>query len=122
VAAADDEQEPGEVGHAPADHAFSELLRDAIHHPAPIANFPDPGRLAEVEQALVEQLEDIEQAAGRHGEAAKKAARHAVGGMRAAFGQRPSKPERISTHKLLGVIDGMISALQENSQSKERGE
>ena len=118
-----DEQEPGEpgTGDAPADHAFSEPLRDAMHHPAPVADFPDPGRLAEGEQALAEQLEHIEQAGGRRGEAAKKAARHAVGGLRAAFGQRPSQPERISTDKLLGVIDGMISILQKNPQPREKG-
>jgi intracellular multiplication protein IcmO len=120
--AGDDEQEPGDsaAGDAPADHAFSELLRNAIHNLAPVANFPDPGRLGEAEQALVEQLEEVERAGGRRGEAAKRAARQAVGGLRVAFGESRSKQERISTHKLLGMIDGMISALQQSTNPTEK--
>ncbi|MGD0104499.1 MAG: TraM recognition domain-containing protein [Rhodopila sp.] len=105
------------AGHGPpADHAFSELLRTASHDTVPPGDFPDPGRLPEADQSLADELAAIEHAGGRRGEAAKQAARQAIGAIRVALGQPQPKPERISTHKLLGLIDQLIAALEDQQK------
>jgi intracellular multiplication protein IcmO len=126
---ADDDTDPADHVHkgsrdpghnAPEDHAFSDLLRAASQDVAAVGDFPDPGRSPEAEQAMVEELEKIERAGGRRGDAAKQAARQAIGGIRLVFGKPQPKPERISTHKLLGLINQMIATLDE--KRKPEGE
>ena len=97
---------------APSAHAFSDMLHAASHTVADVSAFPDPGRLPEAEQRLADDLAKIERAGGRRSDAAKKAARMAIGGIRIAAGEPGHKPPRISTHKLLALIDSMIATLE----------
>lgn len=101
----------------PEDHAFSKLLRMACSEEMALAEFPDTGRLPEAQNAQAEEYTRIERFAGRRADSAKAAARQAIGGIAEAIGHPTPRPERISSFKLLSLIDQMTAVLEGKSST-----